>query len=326
MTTQMKAAMVRRYGGPEAIALEQVPRPQVRAGEVLVRVRASPVTAADVRLRSAEVPAGYGPLIRLVSGLFGPRKPIPGVNFAGTVAEVGAGVTTLTVGQRVFGVTGFGGSAHAEFLTMRADAAILPLPDELSFEEGAAFCFGGLTASDFLLDKANLRAGEALLVLGATGSVGSAAISLGRHLGLRVTAVASTKNLELARQLGAEDVIDYTQEPLRGTYDGILDVMGVLPYAKAKAFLKPGGRLMPVTGTLLQNLGAALRPTRNGHRITGSTTSDSRASLERLVAIHRAGGYRPLVGEVLPFEQIQQAHRVAATWHKRGNLVLAFAP
>lgn len=143
---------------------------------------------------------------------------------------------------------------------------------------------------------------------------------------MRVTAVASTKNLELARQLGAEDVIDYTQEPLRGTYDGILDVMGVLPYAKAKAFLKPGGRLMPVTGTLTQNLGAALRPTRNGHRITGSTTSDSRASLERLVAIHRAGGYRPLVGEVLPFEQIQQAHRVAATWHKRGNLILAFAP
>lgn len=325
MTTQMKAAMVRSYGGPEAIHLESVPRPEVKAGEVLVRVRASPVTAADVRLRSASVPAGYGPLIRLVGGFFGPRKPIPGINFAGTVAEVGEGVSTFTVGDRVFGVTGFGGGAHAEFVKLRADAAILPLPKDLSFEEGAAFCFGGLTSLDFLVDKANLRSGESLLVLGATGSVGSAAISLGRHLGLHVTAVASTKNLDLARELGAHDVIDYTKEALRGTYDGILDVMGVLPYEKAKAFLKPGGRLMPVTGTLLQNLGAGLRPKRGEHRITGSTTSDSLESLKRLVSIHEAGGYRPLVGTVMPFEQIQEAHRVATTWHKRGNLILTLS-
>lgn len=318
----MKAALVRSYGGPEAISVEAVPRPRVKAGEVLVRVHASPVTAADVRLRSASVPAGYGPLIRLAAGLFGPRKPIPGINFAGTVAEVSVGVTNFKVGDRVFGVTGLGGGAHAEFLKIRADAAILPLPKSLTFEEGAAFCFGGLTSSDFLVDKANLRTGESLLVLGATGSVGSAAISLGRHLGLHVTAMASTQNLEFARELGAHDVIDYTKEELRGAYDGILDVMGVLPYEKAKAFLKPGGRLMPVTGTLLQNLGAALRPKRNGHRITGSTTSDSLESLQRLVAIYEAGGYKPLVGTVMAFDQIQEAHRVATTWHKRGNLIL----
>lgn len=325
MTTQMKAAMVRSYGGPEVINLESVPRPQVRAGEVLVRVRASPVTAADVRLRSAEVPAGFGLLIRFIGGFFGPRKPIPGINFAGTIAEVGEGVTTFKAGDHVFGVSGFGGGAHAEFLKLRADAAILPLPKNLSFEEGAAFCFGGLTSLDFLVEKGAMRAGESLLVLGATGSVGSAAISLGRHLGLHVTAVASTKNLELARELGAHEVIDYTKEELRGSYDGILDVMGVLPYEKAKAFLKPGGRLMPVTGTLLQGLGAGLRPNRNGHRITGATTSDSLASLKRLVAIHEAGGYKPLVGSVMPFEQIQEAHRVATTWHKRGNLILTLA-
>ncbi len=324
MTMQMKAAMVRRYGGPEVVVLESVPTPKVKAGEVLVRVRATPVTAADVRLRSAVVPAGFGPLIRLAAGVFGPRRQIPGVNFAGTVAEVGEGVTTFKAGDRVFGATGFGGGAHAEFISVRADAAMLSLPEALSFEEGAAFCFGGLTSMDFLIDKANMQPGESLLVLGATGSVGSAAVSLGRYLGLHVTAVASTKNIELARELGAQDVIDYTKEALRGEYDGILDVMGVLPYEKAKAHLKPGGRLMPVTGTLMQGLGAALRPGRGGHRITGATTSESRESLKRLVAIHEAGGYTPLVGTVMPFEQIQEAHRVATTWHKRGNLILTF--
>lgn len=325
MTTLMQAAMVHRYGPPEAVKLESVPRPSLKAGEVLVRVHASPVTAADVRLRSAIVPAGYAPLIRLGMGFFGPRHPIPGLNFAGTVAEVGEGVTTFKPGQRVFGITGFRGGAHAEFLKIPATGRILPLPDSLSFEEGAAFFFGGLTAADFLIDKANMRPGESLLVLGATGSVGSAAVSLGRHLGLQVTAVASTPNLELARKLGAHEVIDYRTEALRGTYDGIIDVMGVLPYSKAKAFLKPGGRLMPVTGNLPQNLGATLRPRRGTHQVTGSTTSDSLESAQRLLAIHVAGGYRPLVGTCFPFAQIQEAHRIASTWHKQGNLILTMS-
>lgn len=322
MTTLMQAAFVHRYGGPEAVQLESVPRPTLRAGEVLVRVHASPVTAADVRLRSALAPAGYGPLIRLGVGFFGPRNPIPGMGFAGTVAEVAAGVTAFQPGQRVFGDVGLRGGAHAEFLIIAATGLILPLPDSLSFEEGAAFFFGGLTSADFLIDKANMRPGESLLVIGATGSVGSAAVSLARHLELQVTAVASTPNLELARKLGAHQVIDYRTQELSGTYDGIIDVMGVLPYAKAKAFLKPGGRLMPVTGTLAENLGALLRPRRGLHRITGSTISVTLEKLQRLVAIHVAGGYRPLVGTCFPFAQIQEAHRVASTWHKQGNLVL----
>jgi NADPH:quinone reductase-like Zn-dependent oxidoreductase len=322
MTTLMQAAVVRRYGGPEAVQVESVPTPTVRPGEVLVRVHASPVTAADVRLRSAIVPRGYGLLVRLGFGLLRPRSPIPGLHFAGTVADVAKDVTPFRLGDRVFGIKGFRGGAHAEFLTMPASGVLLPLPESLTFEEGAAFFFGGLTAADFLIDKANLQPGESLLVLGATGSVGSAALSLARHLNLTVTAVTSTANLALARTLGAHDVIDYRTEPLRGTYDGILDVMGTLPYAKAKAFLKPGGRLMPMTGTLLQHLGATLRPRRGAHRITTSTTGDSLESARRLLAIHTAGGYRPLVGTCLPFSDIQHAHRIASTWHKQGNLVL----
>ena len=321
----MKAATVRRYGGPDVITLETLPLPVLKAGEVLVRVHATPVTAADVRLRSAVVPRGFGALIRLGFGLTKPRRPIPGSGFAGTVAKVAPDVTSLREGQRVFGIAGMRGGAHAEYVAVNASAGVLPLPDSLTFDEGAAFFFGGLTAADFLLDKARMRAGEAVLVVGATGSVGSAAVSLATNLGLRVTAVASTKNLDFARSLGAHDVIDYTQEPLRGLYDGIVDVMGEVPYARAKPLLKPGGRLMPVTGDLVHMLGAALRPTRGTHRITGSTTSEAREKLERLVSLHVAGGYRPVVGACLPFAEIQEAHRVASTWHKRGNLVLQVA-
>lgn len=323
--SQMQAATVRRYGGPEAIRLERVPRPVVAPGEVRVRVCATPLTAADVRLRSAQVPFGYGLLVRLGFGLLGPRQPIPGWGFSGVVESLAPGVTGLAVGARVFGLKSFKGGAHAEYLTISADGPVLPMPDGLSFEEGAAFFFGGLTAADFLLDKGAMQRGERLAIVGATGSVGTAAISIAKHLGLVITAVASKENHELARSLGADAVVDYRTQALEGEFDGILDVMGALPRSKALSLLRPGGRLMPVTPNLLDNLGAALRPRRGTKRITGSTTSEAKEKLVRLVELHRAGGYRPVVGRTLPFGEIVEAHRIAQGWHKQGNLVLTLA-
>jgi NADPH:quinone reductase-like Zn-dependent oxidoreductase len=318
----MRAATVRRYGDPEAIRLETVPRPNARPGEVRVRVHASPVTAADVRIRSALAPRGYGFLIRLMFGLRGLRQPIPGSGFAGTVDAIGEGVTDFAIGQRVFGLTGVKLGAHAEYLTIAAAGTILELPETLSFEEGAAFFFGGLTATDFLIDKAQMQRGESLAVVGATGSVGTAALWLARHLGLVVTAVASVQNHDLARSLGATTVLDSRTQQLDGRFDGILDVMGTIPRQRALSLLRPGGRLMPVTPTLADTLGASLRPRRGTARITGSTTSEAREKLVRLVELHRTGGYRPVVGLTLPFAEISEAHRIAQSWHKRGNLVL----
>lgn len=325
MSDEMRAAMVRRYGGPEVVQLETVPRPVARSGELRVRVCATPVTAGDVRLRSAVVPRGYGLLLRLGFGLRGPRQPIPGWGFSGVVESVAPDVTSFAVGTRVFGLRGFGGGAHAEYLTIPAAGTVLPMPDDLSFEEGAAFFFGGLTAADFLIDKAAMQRGERLAIVGATGSVGTAAISIAKHLGLVVTAVASKENHELARRLGADAVVDSRTQGLEGEFDGILDVMGALPRAKALSLLRPGGRLMPVTPTLLDNLGASLRPRRGSRRITGSTTSEAKEKLVRLVELHRAGGYRPVVGRTLPFTEIAEAHRIAQGWHKQGNLVLKVA-
>ncbi len=325
-TSSMRAALVKTYGGPEVIHIEPVPRPAPRAGEVRVRVHASPITAADVRLRSAKVPTGFGWLVRMANGFSGPRSPVPGLGFAGVVDALGAGVTDLKVGDRVFGSMGFGGGAHAEYVVLPANGRVLPLPSTLSFEEGAAFFFGGLTAQDFLIDKAQMARGEHLAIVGATGSVGSAAISIAKHLGLSVTAVASKANHPLARSLGADEVVDYRTETLEGRFDGILDVMGSVPRKRALGMLRPGGRLMPVTATLIENLGAALRPRRGLVWITGSTTADGRREMERLVALHREGGYRPVVGKTLAFEEIADAHRIAETWHKPGNLVVRMVP
>lgn len=317
----MKAARVTHYGGPDAVVIEEVPLPQPGPGEVLVRVRAAPVTAGDARMRSGKVPRGFGLPLRLAIGWRRPRNR-PGWAYAGEVAALGAGVDHLQPGQRVFGITGFKGGAQAEYLVCKAEGQILPLPDSLSFEEGAAFFFGGLTAVEFLLDKAGLAAGETLLVNGATGSVGSAALQLARHVGARVTAVASADNLALARSLGAAEVIDYRSHRIAGQFDVVLDVIGSLQWPKARPYLAPRGRLVMITADLLATLSAGLFPRRGQHRVIAGTNSEARAQMERLVGLHQAGAYRPVLGQCLPFADLARAHAIAETFHKPGNLVV----
>lgn len=321
----MKAATIRRYGGPEVVMIEDLPLPDAGPGEVRVRVTAAGVTVADARLRANEAPRGFGFLMRCITGLIRPRHPVFGMEFAGVVDALGAGVTAFTPGQRVFGITGLKGGAHAEFLTIRADARLFPLPDALSHVEGAAFFFGGMTAADFLMDKANLRPGDRLLINGATGSVGSAAIQIGRHLGAKITAVARAENHRFALELGAAEVIDYRAAPISGQWDVILDVVGNLPYPKAAPLLAPGGRLLPVTATLTEQLSYGLRAKRGTHRITGGVIADSKPAMKRLINLHRAGVYLPTVGDVLPFAEIAAAHARASSHHKRGNVVVTLS-
>lgn len=317
----MKRATYTAYGGPETIAITQTPIPNPGTGEVLVRVRAAPVTAGDVRLRSGRVPRGLGAIMRLVIGLRRPRVA-PGFAFAGEVAALGSGVTTFALGQRVFGLMGLKGGAHAEYLVIRADGTLLPLPETLSFEEGAAFFFGGLTAAHFLIDRAKLTAAEHLLVAGATGAVGGAAVQIGRHLGARVSATASPGNHPLARSLGAEVVTDYRKGPPPGPFDVILDVMGALGWTGARPLLAPGGRLALITADLTEMLGSALRPRRDGRHFLTGTNPDTLPAMQRLLALHLAGGYTPVLGPVLPFADLAKAHAIADSFHKPGNLVV----
>ncbi|MFP5478995.1 MAG: zinc-binding alcohol dehydrogenase family protein [Alphaproteobacteria bacterium] len=317
----MKAAHYTAYGPPSTIAFRDAPIPTPAQGELLVRVRAAPVTAGDARMRSGIVPRGLGVLVRLAIGLIRPRVS-PGWAFAGEVVGLGPGTSGFAEGQKVFGLKGFKGGAHREYLTIPASGTVLPLPDTLDFRTGAAFFFGGLTAAEFLIDRAHLRPGERLLVAGATGTVGSAAVQIGRHLGARVAATASPANHALARQLGAEAVSDYRDPPPTGPFDVILDVMGKLGWPGARPLLAPGGRLVIVTADLSQMLGAALRPRREGRRVLTGTNRDDLPSMRRLLDLHRAGGYTPVLGPVLPFTDLAKAHELAESFHKPGNIVV----
>jgi NADPH:quinone reductase-like Zn-dependent oxidoreductase len=321
----MKVAKVTAYGGVDNIVLAEMPRPVAGKGQVLVKVHAAPVTAGDARIRSGRVPRGFGLILRLAFGWNAPRNPVQGWSFSGEVADLGDGVAGFALGQAVFGLSGVKGGSHAEYVAVAQDR-VMALPAGMSHEEGAAFFFGGLTATTFLLDRAEVKPGLRILINGATGSVGSAAVQIAKAKGARVTAVCSAANRDLALRLGAETVIDYKTEAITGVFDCIVDVIGPQPWAKCEPHLAPGGRLLLVSGDLTQTIGAALRPKRRlGRRIVAVISSEARANMARLVGLFSDGSYTPLVGEVFAFEDIRKAHTLAETFSKPGNIVLRIA-
>jgi NADPH:quinone reductase-like Zn-dependent oxidoreductase len=318
----MRAALTRRYGPPDVVDITEVPDPVPGAGDLLVRVTAAPVTRGDARIRALDVPAGYGLILRLVFGLRGPRRAVQGMEFVGVV-ERAAG--NFAAGQRVMGITGIKGGAHAERLVIAADGLVVPVPATLTDAQAAAFFFGGLTAAHFLIDKGGLVAGQQVLIDGAGGSVGSAAIQIARHLGAQVTARCSPGSAELAHSLGAR-VVDRADPPPDGPFDLLLDVGGGWSFAAASRVLAPQGRLLRVTSSLWAELGAALRPGRGGRRVAAGVVAETPATMARLLALHAAGGYAPVVGEVLGFADIRRAHALAGSGTKRGTVVVVMAP
>ena len=311
--------------------LETLPAPVPGPGQILIRVAAFGVTRGDARIRALDVPRGFGLPLRLAFGLTRPRRPIQGREFAGEVAGLGAGLgaggTGFRMGDRVFGITdGMSLGAGAEYLCVSADRLVFPLPDGMDMAEAAGFLFGGLTAMDFLVDQARTQRGERVLIVGATGAVGSAAVQCARYLGARVTALASRDNLELARDLGAQVASDYRRPWPQGPFDIILDIAGVVTPARARPLLAPGGRLARITCDALGQIAGALWPRRGGMRVCVGTVRETRAAVERLLAVHRAGGYVPLVLPPFPMERIVDAHRLAQSGRKQGNVVVALRP
>lgn len=321
----MLAATYQRYGGPEVVTVQDVPRPEPKEGEVLVRVRATTVTAGDWRLRTADVPRGFGVLLRLAFGVRGPRKHVLGTELAGEVEAVGPGVDRFAVGERVFAYTGGSLGAHAELCALKQTGAIARIPEGLSFEQAAALPFGGSTALFFLRDKGELKAGERVLVNGASGGVGTAAVQLAKHFGAHVTAVCSGRNEALVRSLGADEVVDYTKQDFRGIgqqWDVILDVVGTAPFASVKGVLREGGRLLLVVADLSATLGAALRPRREGRFVLAGTAPERAADLELLADLAASGAYRAPIETTVPFARIREAHALVESGRKRGNVVV----
>ncbi len=320
----MKAAVYTHYGPPEVVHIAKVPTPSPTENEVLVRIHATTVNSADWRLRSAKVPRGFGLIIRLVFGITGPRQPILGTELSGVVEATGAKVTRFRSGDAVFAFPGAKMRCHAEYRTMIETGNILIKPDNLSFEQAAALSFGGTTALFFLRDQAKVKTGERVLIVGASGTVGSAAVQIAKQLGADVTGVCSTANLDLVRGLGADAVIDYTAQDFTSsgaTYDVIMDCIGATTYAATKSALARNGRYLPIAGGLPELLGS-LWPRKNGHKVMAGTGPERLSDLMLLADWARAGTYTPLIDCTYPLDRIVAAHARVDTGRKRGSVVV----
>jgi len=323
----MKAIVYHQYGPPSVLQLREVPTPTPAPDEILVAVQATTVTSADVRMRALRVPRGLGLLSRLALGLFAPRRKVLGVELAGVVVAVGAKVTRFPVGTPIFAMSDRYSGCHAEFRTLPESAAIAVKPDTVSFEEAAALSFGGTTALDFFR-RAKLRRGDRLLVNGASGAVGSAAVQLAKHLGAHVTAVCSAANAGLVKALGADVVIDYTHQDFTrdgARYDVIMDTVGTAPWSRVKASLTPRGRLIAVLAELPDMLGALwVNLTRKQQVIVG-TAKVLAEDLRLLAELAARGIYKPVIDRSYPLERIAEAHAHVDGGHKRGNVVITVA-
>jgi NADPH:quinone reductase-like Zn-dependent oxidoreductase len=322
----VKAVVYDRYGPPEVQRLEDVERPVPKEDEVLIKVHASTVNRLDVHTREANRRSGLAVslLSRMVSGLRVPRQRILGSEFAGEVEAAGALVKEFAVGDRVFGNSGLRFGAHAEFMCMRESARIARMPAGMSFEDAAPITDGALNALT-CLTPADLRKGRTILIYGASGGIGTAGVQLARYFDADVTAVCSTKNLELVKSLGADRVIDYTKEDFTKSgqrYHVIFDAVGKHSFKRCQGSLEPGGMYLPTDG--FENLVLALWTPRVGDKkvvfqIPPRQTKQDVLFLKQLV---EAGKFRPVIDRTYALDDVVEATRYVETEQKTGNVVL----
>lgn len=324
----MLAYSYKKYGSPDVLEQVEVATPQPQPNEVLVRIFATTVSAGDWRARSLTMPKGLGFMGRLVFGITGPRKPILGTEFSGVVEAVGRDVTTFAPGDAVIGFPGAGFGAHAEFITMPADGKLVRKPEGISFADAAAIPFGGTTAYDFLINKADLQAGDTVLINGASGAVGSASVQIAKYLGAHVTAVCSGANADLVRHLGADRVIDYRAQNVTAPgdrYDMVVDTVGTLPWSQAKSAIRPGGKMVLIAGKTSDMLFGALKAALGRKKMVGGVASEHRDILQAVVDLAASGAFKPVIDRNYAFEDMKAAHAHVDTGRKRGNVVVRVA-
>ncbi|WP_271985227.1 NAD(P)-dependent alcohol dehydrogenase [Pseudoclavibacter terrae] len=313
----MRAAVVTRYGPPEAVVITEVPNPTPRTGEVIVRVEAAAVTSGDARMRAGRFPAGFGMLARLGIGVRGPRKKVIGIAVAGTVESSGATDSGFPPGTRVAAMIGSGLGGHAELARVPI-ARLARLPEQVSFEDAAGLLFGGGTALQFLRERAHVQPGERVLINGASGAVGSSAVQLAKHLGAHTTAISSARNRSFALRLGADEHVDYTSTPvgdLDARYDVILDTVGNLSRRSGRHLLSPTGRLILAVAGLADTVAA------RGNVIAGPIPERT-ADITELLELAATGALDPVTSVAGGLESIRDAYAVVDSGRKVGNLVI----
>ena len=313
----MRAVVHDRYGPPEVLRLADVDVPVPGEDDVLVRVHATTVTRSDAAWRAAK------PFVsRFFTGLRRPRRKILGTEFSGVVERIGDAVTEFGVGDRVFGASVFG--AHAELVRVREAGPIAHIPGGITFEEAAAVSDGAILALN-AMSPASIGPGTKILVYGASGSIGTAAVQLAKHFGARVTAVCDTKHVELVRSLGADEVVDYTREDFRRNgveYDVILDAVGKQRFTRCRDSLKPGGVYLPTDGW--GNFAMAFWTRLVGDRKVRVAIPPryGKEHVLLLAQLIEAGEYRAVIDRTYPLEDVVEATRYVETGQKTGNVVL----
>jgi len=327
---KMKAIVCTKYGSPDVLQLKEVERPTPKENEVRIRVYATTVTAVDCAMRRFnKFPLWLWLPVRIGIGITGPRKKILGHELSGKIEAVGKDVKLFGKGDRVFASTGHSYGAHAEYKCLPEDGVLAIKPANMTYEEAAAVPVGGGTALHFL-GKTNIQSGQKVLINGASGSVGSYAVQLAKYFGAEVTGVCSTTNLELVKSLGADKVIDYTQEDFTKTgltYDIIFDAVGKSSFSRCKSSLKPGGiylTTIPSLGVMLQMLWTSKFGRKKAiFAASGfAPSSEKTKNLIFLKELIEAEKIKPVIDRRYPLEQIAEAHRYVEKGHKKGNVVI----
>lgn len=306
----MRAVICTKYGGPEVLQLTELRKPVPGPKEILVRVEASSVSAGVTWIRKGKYPGSllFTVMLRIMYGILKPRNKVLGVEFAGTVEQVGAKVKLFKPGDKVYGTTtGLKTGSYAEYIVIpetRKRGVIAIKPPQLSMQEAAGLPVGGMTALH-LFNKSGIGTGQSILIYGASGSVGTSAVQLAKYACAKVTAVCSTSNRTLVEALGADRVIDYTRQDITregNKFDIVMDAVGKLPASVGKSLLKEGGRFCTVR----------------------SVTSENSAYLKSLHQMIEQGEYHPVIDRVYPVGKIADAHQYVDAGHKKGNVIISF--
>lgn len=320
----MKAAVYKRYGGPEVVHIEEVPTPVIRANEILVRIKYSTVNRTDAGFRSAE----YF-ISRFWSGLLKPKMPILGCEFSGVVDQVASDVTKFKVGDKVFGYNDSTFGTHAEYIVIAADGLVRHIPDNIDFKEAAALTEGSHYAlADLYAGK--IKPGQHWLINGGTGAIGSAAVSLAAHFGALVTAVCATEDIELVKSRGADVVMDYLKEDFTNSdklYDVVFDAVGKSSFGKCKKILKPGGKYISTElGANAENVWLAIwGKIVGGKRVLFPIPIFRQEDLDLLLKLASSGEFTPLMDRTYELDDIVEAHRFVDSGKKKGNVTVHIA-
>lgn len=321
----MKAAICLKYGSPEVVEIMEVAKPEPKENEVLIKIKATTVTSGDDRLRGGKFPPLLALPFKLMMGFKRLKNGILGNSFAGIVEDVGSNITKFKIGDKVYGSSDFETGCHAEFKTVKVKGIIDIIPEDVSFEEAAALSFGGQTALYFLR-KANIKKGDNVLVHGASGSLGTFGVQLAKIMGAEVTAVCSTKNIDLVKSLGADHVIDYTKETYTNnlnTYNVVFDTLGKCPFSQTLKTIKSDGYFLRAVHLNLKDIihGIWTSVTSN-KKVFGGMTIETLENLTYLMKLVEDKKLKVVIGNTFTLENIKEAHHLVDSGHKVGNIAI----